>query len=238
MSRPSRSPASRGSLARPVVRRLIAKDLYLYRWLIAGALAAGVASLALTGRGAAREGGFDLGFLLFLTTVIAFGVFVPMLAIFKERQDRTELFVLSLPLSPGQYARSKVVGALLVFLGPWLALTGGVVALTLASGRPGGGLPFFVATMGFLLGNFCTLTALVAVTRREIWAFAGILTTNVSVTPFLVYLGQLPGVAGRGQEAVAAWSPEVAAVLALEGLWICVALGLALWLPTRRFDFV
>lgn len=232
MSRPSPGPR-----ARTVVARLVAKDLYLYRWLIAGALAAGVASLALTGRGGG-EGGFDLGFLLFLTTVIAFGVFVPMLGIFKERQDHTELFVLSLPLSPGHYAASKVVGALAVYLGPWLALTGGVVALTLATDRPDGGLPFFVATMGFLLASFCTLTALVAVTRAEVWAFAGILATNVAVTPFLVYLGRLPGVAGRGQEAVATWSREIAAVLALEGLWILVALGLALWLPTRRHDFL
>jgi hypothetical protein len=225
-------------VVRPVVGRLVAKDVYLYRWLIAGALAGGVASLALTGRGAGKEGGLDFGFLLFLTTMIAFGIFVPMLGIFKERQDRSQLFVLSLPVSPGQYAISKVVAALVVFLGPWLVLTAGVTALTLASDRPDGGLPFFTATMGFLLANFCTLTALVAITSSEAWAIAGILVTNVSVTPFLVYLGGLPGVGGRSQEAAAIWSVEVVAVLALEGLWILLTLGLAFWLPTRRRDVV
>lgn len=225
--------------SRPVLVRLIAKDLYLYRWLIAGTLAAAVATLALTGRGGASEGGgLDLGFLLYLTTLITFGILVPMLGILKERQDRSRLFVLSLPISPAGYVVSKVASALAVFLMPWLALTGGVVALTLATDRPDGALPFFVALMGFLFGNFATLTALVATAKSELWAIAGILVTNVSVTPFLIHLGKLPGVAGRTGDAVATWSPEILKLLAVEGAWILAALALAVWLPTRRRDLV
>lgn len=224
---------------RSVLVRLVAKDLYLHRWLIAGTLAAGVATLALTGRGGAgSDGGLDLGFLLYLTTLITFGILVPMLGILKERQDRSRLFVLSLPVSPAGYVISKVAAALAVFLVPWLALTGGVVALTLASDRPDGALPFFVALMGFLFGNFATLTALVATAKSELWAVAGILVTNVSVTPFLIHLGKLPGVAGRTGDAVATWSPEILTLLAIEATWIVAALTLAFWLPTRRRDFV
>lgn len=227
---------------RSIVIRLIAKDLHLQRWIVAGALVAGVASLALTdsgrGDGEASGTGLDLGFLLFLTTLITFGILVPMLGILKESQDKSQLFVLSLPVSPAQYARSKVLAALATFLLPWLALTAGVAMLTLATDRPDGGLPFFVALMGFLLGNFCTLTALVAIARSELWAVVGILITNVSVTPFLVHLGKLPGVAGRSGEAVATWSPEVLTLLAIELAWIVAALALAFWLPTRRHDFL
>ena len=224
---------------RPVLVRLIAKDLHLHRGLIAGTLAAAVATLALTGRGGASEGGgLDLGFLLYLTTLITFGILVPMLGILKERQDRSRLFVLSLPISPAGYVVSKVASALAVFLVPWLALTGGVVALTLATDRPDGALPFFVALMGFLFGNFATLTALVATAKSELWAIAGILVTNVSVTPFLIHLGKLPGVAGRTGDAVATWSPEILKLLAVEGAWILAALALAVWLPTRRRDLV
>jgi hypothetical protein len=224
---------------RSVLVRLIAKDLYLHRWLIAGTVAAGVATLALTGRGGAgSDGGLDLGFLLYLTTLITFGILVPMLGILKERQDSSRLFVLSLPVSPAGYAVAKVVSAFAIFLVPWLALTGGVVALTLATDRPDGALPFFVAMMGFLFGNFATLTALVATAKSELWAIAGILVTNVSVTPFLIHLGKLPGVAGRTRDAVATWSPEILSLLAIEGAWILAALALAFWLPTRRRDFV
>jgi hypothetical protein len=224
---------------RPVLVRLIAKDLYLHRWLIAGSVAAAVAALALTNRDAdGAGGGLDLGFLLYLTTLITFGILVPMLGILKERQDQSRLFVLSLPISPAGYVVSKVASALAVFLVPWLALTGGVVALTLATDRPDGALPFFVALMGFLFGNFATLTALVATAKSELWAIAGILVTNVSVTPFLIHLGKLPGVAGRTGDAVATWSPEILKLLAVEGAWILAALALAVWLPTRRRDLV
>lgn len=229
-------------MSRSIVARLVAKDLYLQRWLVAGALVAGVASLALTGSGRtdgeAEGSGIDLGFLIYLTTLITFGILVPMLGILKERQDKSRLFVLSLPVSPAQYVRSKVLAALAIFLLPWGALTAGVATLTLATDRPDGGLPFFVALMGFLLGNFCTLTALVAIASSELWAVAGILVTNVSVTPFLVHLGKLPGVAGRTGEAAATWSPEVLTLLAIEAAWVVVALALALWLPTLKRDFV
>jgi len=222
---------------RSVLVRLVAKDLHLYRWLIAGTLAAGVATLALTGHGGS-DAGLDLGFLLYLTTLITFGILVPMLGILKERQDQSRLFVLSLPVSPAGYVAAKVASALAVFLVPWLALTAGVVVLTLATDRPDGALPFFVTLMGFLFGNFATLTALVATAKSELWAVAGILVTNVSVTPFLIHLGQLPGVAGRTGDAVATWSPEILTLLALEGVWILAALALAVWLPTRRRDIV
>lgn len=222
---------------RAVLGRLVVKDLYLFRWLILGAVVAGVVSLALTIRGGSGEG-LNFGFVLYLTTIITFGILVPMLGILKERQDRSRLFILSLPISPAGYVVAKVTSTLAVFVVPWLALTGGVVALTLVTDGPAGALPFFVVLMGFLLGNFATLTALVASTKSELWAVAGILATNVSVTPFLIHLGKLPGVAGQSGQAAATWSPEVLTLLAIEAVWILVALAAAFLIPTRKHDFV
>ena len=223
---------------RSILGRLVAKDLYLYRWLILATLLAGIASLVLLawsdGDGAT---GLNLGFLLFLTVIIAFGCSLPMILL-KEHQTRAQLFVLSLPVSLAQYSIAKVAAALLAFLVPWAALTGGVVVLTLSSAAPDGGLPFFVALMTFLLGNFCLLTALTVITMSEVAAIAGILVTNVSVTVFLVHLAKLPGIAGRSQEADAVWSPQVLTVLGLELVVILLSLALAFYLPSRRKDFV
>ncbi|MEO7793586.1 MAG: hypothetical protein ABIV06_02345 [Thermoanaerobaculia bacterium] len=224
---------------RSILGRLIAKDFYLYRWLILATLVAGVVSLVLTrfDDGDGVTTGPNFGFLLFLTTIIAFGVSLPLLVL-KEHQSRSELFVLSLPVSLGQYSFAKVAAALLAFLVPWTALTFGVVALTALSPEPDGGLPFFVAMMAFLLGNFCLLTALTVITRSEIAAIAGILVTNVSVTLFLVQLGKIPGIAGRSQDAVATWSPQILTVLAIELAVIVLSLSLAFYLPSRRKDAV
>ena len=225
---------------RSLVGRLIVKDLRLYRGQMAGAVVAGVASLALSKLvpGDMVRTGLNVGFLLFMTTVVTFGVLVPMLGILKERQERTQLFVLSLPVSPGEYTAAKVLAALAAFLAPWILLTAGVAAATWASGEPRGFLPFFVAMMTFFLANFCTLMAVVVISQSELWSVGAILVTNVSVPIFLASVSRLPGVGGHDREAAATWSPAILTVLAVEAAWIAAALALALYLPSRRKDLV
>jgi ABC-2 type transport system permease protein len=225
---------------RSIVGRLVAKDLYLYRWLMAGALFAGVVSLGVShvSAGDNVSTGLNAGTVLFMTTIIAFGIVIPMIGILKERQDNSQLFVLSLPVTAAQYSTAKVSAALIAFLLPWLVLTAGVVVATAALGGPNGGLPLFVVMMTLFLANFCLLLAVIAITMSELWAIAGILITNVSVPLFLAKVGSLPGVAGRAQDAAASWSPTILAVLALEIAAILLSLGLAFHVPARKKDFL
>lgn len=217
-----------------VAWRLVVKDLYLHRWLVVVALVSGIASLVVSGldEGDHVKTGPNLGFLLFITTVVAFGIFVPMTGILKERQDRSQLWVLSLPIAPSGYARAKVWASLIAFLVPWLLLTGFVVVAEVLAGR-GGGLPFFLSMMTFFLATFCLLVALVVITMSEAWAIVGILASNVAVTVFLTKVSALPGLAGRS-----GFTPELLVVFALELALIALALGLAITLPSRKKDFI
>jgi len=225
---------------RSILGRLIVKDLYLYRWMMIAALLAGAASLLVSNfsRGDGLSSGMNLGMLVFITTVITFGIFVAMTGILKERQDKSHLFVLSLPVSAAQYSAAKVCAALIAFLGPWLLLTGGVVLATAATGGPGGGIPFFVVMMMFFLVIFCVLLCIVAATMSEAWAIGGILITNLSVTLFFFTVGQHPGVTGRAGQAVATWSPAILTLLAVEIVVILLSLALAIYLPSRKRDFI
>ncbi len=227
---------------RSIVGRLIAKDLYLYRGYIAGAVVAGVGSLVLShllggDAGNAGSGAPDLGILMFLTTVIAFGVSLPMIVL-KEHQSKAQLFVLSLPVSPAQYSMAKVAAALVAFLVPWTVLTAGVAVATLATAAPDGPLPFFVAMMTFFLGNFCLLMAITVITQSEAATIAAILVTNISVTIYLFQVGRLPGIGEHRDGDVAVWSPAILTVLAIEVAVILAALALAIYLPSRRKDSV
>lgn len=215
-------------MRRSVVNRLIAKDLYMYRGVMTGALVAGVASLVVSvvdGRDNVTTG-LNIGFLLFITTIITFGVVVAMFGILRERQDHSQLFVLSLPISAGQYARAKVSAAVAAFGIPWTVLTAGVVGLTVATGQPTSGLPFFVALMLFFFCNFCLLTAVIVITMSEVWATVGILVTNLSVTLFMMYVS-----AWR-----LGWDATLAGIVALELVVALSSIGLALYLPSRRRD--
>ncbi|MBD8527413.1 ABC-2 transporter permease [Pseudoxanthomonas sp. CAU 1598] len=218
-----------------MTRVLIAKDLRFYRsWIVATVLV-GVVALWLSGSSEAG-GGPSFGFILFMTAVIAFGVLLSMLGIYKERQDRSHLFVLSLPITPAQYMTAKVWAATIAFLVPWVVLTGFVLLSTLLTARPDGGLPFFVALMLFFLLNFFVLLAIVVVSLSEVWSIAAILLTNLTVTPMLSWLYRLTEQAQRAQAADAWWSADVLAVMAAELLLAAIALGLALTLPSRRRD--
>jgi hypothetical protein len=227
-------------MSRSIFGRLVAKDLYLYRWMIVAALFAGVSSLFIANfsRGDGVSTGMNLGMLLFITTVITFGIFIAMTGILKERRDRSQLFVLSLPVSTAEYSATKVCAALIAFLGPWLLWTGGVVVATQASGRPSGGIPFFVVMMTFFLVIFCVLLSIVVISMSEAWAIGGILITNLSVTLFFISVGKLPSVLGTADDAVASWSPTILILLAAEIVVILLSLALAIYLPSRKRDFI
>src|SRR5690606_13474463 len=136
-------------------------DLYLYRWLILGALVAGIASLSLSsvGPGQGTSEAPNLGFILFMTTIITFGIFLSMYVVLKEHQEKSRLFVLSLPVAPPLFVISKVWAAPAAFLATWLVLTITVVASIWLSGEARGPIPFLVVMMMFFLGNFCLLLA-------------------------------------------------------------------------------
>jgi hypothetical protein len=149
-----------------IVWRLIAKDLYLYRWLIVGTLIVGLASILAANAfeeayGAVR----NIAFILVVTCVVGLGVFLAIFCVLTERQTRAVLFVLSLPVSPMQYMMAKVGASLLAFLITWVVLTGTIVASIIAfDPPPDGNLPNTVAMMVFFLANFCFLLAIGLVT--------------------------------------------------------------------------
>jgi ABC-type transport system involved in multi-copper enzyme maturation permease subunit len=219
-----------------IVWRLITKDLYLYRWLIAGSLAAGLLSLVIAG---INDMSGNIGFILLLTSIVALGVFIAIYGILTERKEKTLLFVLSLPISTKQYATSKVAASLIAFLVPWVILTVMIVTLTLAFDPPlDGRLPFTTAMMLFFLANFCVLVALVLSTASEFWAVAGIVVTNLAVSVYLTTVTKLPGIQEHIEGPVAVWSPTILTIIAVEAAVIVISLWLTLFVHSRKKDFI
>jgi ABC-type transport system involved in multi-copper enzyme maturation permease subunit len=219
-----------------MVWRLIRKDLYLYRWLIAGSLAVGLASLVLAG---VNEMTGTIGFILLLTSIVALGVFIAIYGIMTERKEKTLLFVLSLPISTTQYTAAKVASSLIAFLIPWLVLTVTIVVLTIALDEPlDGRLPFTVTMMFFFLANFCVLIAVLLISGTEVWAVAGIVFTNFLVSVYLTTIQQLPGIREYVEGPIAVWSPTILTILGVETAVIVLCLGLTFFVQSRKKDFV
>lgn len=216
-----------------IVSRLVAKDLYLYRWFIVGSTVAGLASLLVSGLHGLT------GLIMFMTTIVALGVFIAMYGILVERKEKTLLFVLSLPVTPLQYWAAKVLAALIAFLLPVIVLAAVALAYNLAfDPPPNGEIPVTVAMLGLFLANFCFLVALLLITGMEVWAVAGILLTNLSIPIFMNLVHGLPGVAEHVQGPVAVWSPAILIILSAEAVVALLALAIAFTVQSRRTDFI
>jgi len=219
-----------------LARKLIAKDFYLYRWLVVGSTVAGLAGLLIAAEGKVR---FNIGMLTWLTTIVAFGIVLAMLAIANERKERTLQFVLSLPLSHGDYVRIKVVGLLLCFLVPWAILSAGAVTLiAIMPNLPDGLMPFAVLMCGFFLANYSVVLCAALHTNSEGLMTLVIIVTNMGITLFIFMIGALPSLNDHLFDATAVWNSTFWIVLAIEFATLIVTLSMPYIVAARRRDFI
>jgi ABC-type transport system involved in multi-copper enzyme maturation permease subunit len=219
-----------------VTRKLVAKELHVNRWFLVGASLAAVlsASAATFGKTA-----FNIGALAWITTVIALGVMLAIYGVMHERKERSLEFVLSLPLSVGEYVRAKLLGLLLSFLLPWLVSTLAVIVLVLADADvPDGLLPYTLLLCMFLLTNFSLVLCGTLHANSEAMTSAVIIVTNMLVSVFMFTVGVLPGLRNSMFGAVPVWNETFWTVLIAELLVFVIALTLPLFIAARRRDFI
>ena len=218
-----------------LTRKLIAKEFYLSRWIIIGASGAGIAGLLIAAEGRMR---FNIGMLIWLTTIIAFGVTLAMLSIASERKDRALQFVLSLPISPGDYIRTKLLALMFCFLVPWIVLTVGAMALILIQPNlPDGLLPYALLLCVFMLANFSLVLSGALHTSSEGLMTMLIIVTNTGVTLFIFLIGSIPALHDHLGDAQPVWNSAVWTVLAVELATLVLTLSLPYLVAARRRDF-
>jgi ABC-type multidrug transport system permease subunit len=175
---------------------------------------------------------------LLVCALIILNIVIALHGIAQERRERMLLFVLSLPVSPLEYTLAKVSAASIAFGVPWLLLTAATVALIMATPIPDGLLPFWLATLGYLLFYFCALLALTLVKDESSWHTAGITIGNISVNILIPVLLNLPSITMHIEGPRAVWATDVLILIAAEIALGPVVLALAVRHHARRGDFV
>ena len=219
-----------------LTRKLIAKELHVYRWLLVGGTAAGFAGLLGAVGG---EVGFNIGFIVWLTALIALGVMLALFGVASERKERSLLFMLSLPLSPADHVRAKLLGLLACFLLPWAALSAGALALILVMpGIADGLLPYAVLLCVFLLLNFALVLCGALHIASEAAMGGLIILTNMSVSLFMMGVGRVPEIGRYMGQAEPVWNAAFWLLLAAELAVTLTALTLPLLFAARRRDIL
>lgn len=221
---------------RSVMSMLIRKDLRLAWPFLAAALAAGAAALLLwqIGSGAIAIGGI----VAFFVVLIMLGI-VPMTMIVNERKKQTLAFIMSLPVTATQYAIAKIATAVGMFLVPWLLLVG--IALSLIIGRgdiPNGIIPLALILTLIPLVGFLIQTSVAIVSESETRSVFTMGAVNISYSFVWVAISVTPALTRDIGADVPIWNETVLSVLGGEAAAIAGVVALALWLQSRKRDFV
>ncbi|HUA01874.1 MAG TPA: ABC-2 transporter permease [Candidatus Aquilonibacter sp.] len=218
-----------------VVRQLALKDWRLHRLQVILSVAAGAAALGLFQIG--REIPVVLGATWFFVTLVLLACMLPMSNVVNERKKHNLAFVMSLPISPRQYAMAKILSTFGMFLVSWAILV--VAAVWLIEARfPHGVIPVSVVLTGLVLTGFCLMASVAIVSESEGWATAAIIVCNSSYGVIWYLIIRVPETAKEVGGAVAVWSPRVLRILATEAALVIFCLGLTFYLQSRKRDFI
>ena len=212
------------------MRQLILKDLYLLRWLSAGACVAGLGAAALMTRSAIA---INAGGVLLICTLIVLLIMQAMNSV-SERKEQVALFLLSLPVSPSEYAAAKAIANLIAFGVPWLLVTAAAVVAVIVSPIPDGYLPFWLALQAYFFLYFGALFAVGLNSDSTGWHAAAITFGNVSVNFFIMALFGLPSVVAYGEGPAAMWTADMIAIVAAAIAGGLAALVLGVVVFSRR----
>jgi ABC-type transport system involved in multi-copper enzyme maturation permease subunit len=219
-----------------VIRKLVAKEFHVHRYIVAGTSAGGVLSVLIATLG---KMGFNIGSLMWITVIIANGVMLALYGVMNERKERSLLFVLSLPLSITDYVHAKMLGLALCFFIPWLVATVAAVVLVLAKGDvPDGVLPYTVLLSVYMLANFMVLLCWTLHVNSEAWISAAIVVTNMGVSIYMFVVGAQPGLQDHIWGAAPVWNQTAWTILIIELGVIALAFALPFFLAARRRDFI
>ena len=219
-----------------VTRKLIAKELYVNRWFMVTGAVAGVASVVIASTG---KTGFNIGALTWITSIIAVGVMLAIYGIQNERKENSLLFVLSLPLSTGDYVRAKQIGLALCYFVPWFISSATAIAMILFSPeRPHGFLPYLILLCTFLITNFSLVLCGALHVKSEGLMSAVVIVTNMAVTLFMFLIGAIDDINAHMWGPAPVWNGAFWTVLTIELITLVVAFTLPFFVAARRRDFI
>jgi hypothetical protein len=220
-----------------LTRKLIAREFYMHRWLIGGSVVAGLGGLAIVAAGGMMN--FNIGFLIWLTTIVAFGAVMAMFGVASERKERVLNWVLSLPISHGDYVRIKVFALLLCFFVPWLFLSAAALALVAVHPHlPDGLLPCTALLCTFMLANYSLVLCSALHLNAEGPMTLVIIVHNIAITLFIFLVNAIEDIQRHMQGPVAVWNSAFWTVLLVELAVFALLICAPYLVAARRRDFV
>ena len=219
-----------------MVWKLVVKDWQVYQKQLAGFGAGMLLALGLVGMGTPLMA--SAGALLLLVQLLVVGTYAIQSSIMAERKLQTVPFIMSLPVTPMDVYWGKLLANLVIYLVPFLLVTGGLLALILSTPRPDGAVPWLAVVALFMLTIFCVSLCVAIAVESEGWNIFAILALMTLIGPFLYWVSRLDGIVQYLKTDDIVWSAPVLGALAAEVAVIAVAILVTSWIHARKASFL
>jgi ABC-2 type transport system permease protein len=219
-----------------LIRRMVVKDWYLSRVPLSIVAGAGAAS------GALMYVNTEVSGFIALTSsfivLIFLGVLLPIVTIVNERKHRNIAFVMSLPISPGDYTAAKIVANVSAFFVLWLAIAAGVLGTIAGAGALGGLIPFGLVAALAPFVAFCLLIAVSLIAESETWSIVTLSACNVSYSFAWFFIVRNARFRHDLQSPMAVWSTPILTIIGGEVAAIVMAIAITFYFQSRKTHFV
>jgi hypothetical protein len=184
-------------------------------------------------------GGFVsfLGLMMIFVLTIVLGIVLQQLSVIGERNKGNLPFVMSLPISPIEYAMAKILANVSMFMLLWLILMGSLLFLLLDIGLKGLVPPIVVLGVAPLIGFCVMLGVAVCISSDALWTWTMALV-NVAYGLLWLQMTRIPGIREQAFGPSAVWSPGIITLLIGDLVVLALAVGLTLFAQSRKKSFL
>lgn len=223
------------SLNIDLIKKLVIKDWHLTRKIIAMYMGGAILALSFISLG---EAAFYMASVLLICMLIGLGNHQIAITLINERKEQTLPFIMTLPISPRDYAAAKLIANISIFLIPWLIILLGLIGVIYTTGIANGLIPYSVIFCTFFLLNYFLTWAIGMAVESEGGVIFVMVFLNCLTSPFMYVLGKTPALMSniQGQEAI--WNSTSIGILSAEILLALLALAVAFFIQSRKKTFL
>lgn len=218
-----------------MIKKLILKDWHLNQKIIAMYMAGSILALSVISLGEAQ---FYMASVLLICMLIGLGNHQIAITIINERKEQTLPFIMSLPISPLDYAIAKLIANMTLFIIPWILIVAGLLAVLITTELPNGLIPYSIIFCTFFLVNYVITWAVGMAFESEGVIIFVMVFLNCLTSPFMYVLGKTPAVMNNIQGKEALWNTTSAGILVTEIVLAVIVMLIALFLQTRKKTFL
>ena len=218
-----------------MIKKLILKDWYINQKIIAMYMAGSILALSVISLGEAQ---FYMASVLLICMLIGLGNHQIAITIINERKEQTLPFIMSLPISPLDYAIAKLVANMTLFIIPWILIVAGLLAVLITTELPNGLIPYSIIFCTFFLLNYVITWAVGMAFESEGVIIFVMVFLNCLTSPFMYVLSKTPAVMDNIQGKEALWNTTSTGILLTEIILSILIMLIALFLQTRKKTFL